>query len=339
MQFLMKLVHYTNLIEVTFFKRAPKLTSRACWPSNLEKQSVNLALKIFHESTSAGLMAFNIDRNITSKHQTVDFLKLINDIWQMFNVNWVGKAIRFNYYFCSPIFPNDSRILFLRNVVSWLDCWSNLPTVKEKLSPQTFTSLKHTYNALPLLVDMLCTRYGFKYLLTSRMQNDPLEHHFGLYRQMSGSHYQISYCQILKSERRLQLSNILTLFDIKTNSGTFEKTTLMEYLSSFYSINDDSEDSHFEIESIISNLDQLTLAEIAISQVECLAFVSGYAGFSYLNTSNGCSMCRDFLTTDKSIRVEDDMGNQFRQIELLDRGSLKYPSKCNRCCKNYVRHI
>ena len=99
----------------------------------------------------------------------------------------------------------------------------------------------------------------------------------------------------------------------------------MEYLSSFYSMNDDSEDSHFEIESIISNLDQLTLPEIAISQVDCLAFVAGHAVFSYLNKSNGCSMCRDFLTTDKSIQVEDDMGNQFRLIELLDRGSLKYP--------------
>ena len=93
---------------------------------------------------------------------------------------------------------------------------------------------------------MLCTRYGFKYLLTSRIQYDPLEHHFGLYRQMSGSNYQISYCQILESERRLQLSNILKLFDIKTKSGTIEKTTLMEYLSSFYSINDDSEDSHLK---------------------------------------------------------------------------------------------
>ena len=34
-------------------------------------------------------------------------------------------------------------------------------------------------------------------------------------RQMSGSHYQISFSQILKSERRLQLSNILKVFNLK----------------------------------------------------------------------------------------------------------------------------
>ena len=169
----------------------------------------------------------------------------------MFNVNWVGKGIRFNDDFSRPLSPNDSRILFLRNVVNWLDCWKNLPTVKGKLSPQTFTSLKHTCNALPILVDMLCTKYGFQYLLTSRIQNDPLEHHFGLYRQMSGSHYQISYSQILESERRLQLSYILKLFDIKTKSDTIHKPTLMEYLNTFSTVTVDGEDSHFELEKII----------------------------------------------------------------------------------------
>ena len=148
------------------FKRAPKLTSKACCPSSFERQNVNLAPKIFHESTSVGLLALNIERESISKNQTVDFLKLINDIWKMFNVNWVGKGIRFNDDFSRPLYPIDSRILFLLNIVNWLDCWQNLPTVKGKLSPQTFTSLKHTCNALPLLVDMLCTKYGFQYLLT-----------------------------------------------------------------------------------------------------------------------------------------------------------------------------
>ena len=80
-------------------------------------------------------------------------------------------------------------------MVNWLDCWKNLPTNIGKFSPQTFTSLKHTCSALPLLVEMLCTKYGFQYLLTSRIQNDPLEHHFWFVRQMSGSHYQISGSQ------------------------------------------------------------------------------------------------------------------------------------------------
>ena len=65
---------------------------------------------------------------------------------------------------------------------------------------------------------------------------------------------------------------------------------------------------------------------MATSQVECLAFVAGYAVFSYLKKSINCILCRKFLCTEKSLQVNDDMGSQSILIELLDRGSLKYPS-------------
>ena len=56
-------------------KRAPKLSSKACWPSKLERQNVNLALKIFHESTYYGLLTFQTEKEIVEKNQTVAFLK------------------------------------------------------------------------------------------------------------------------------------------------------------------------------------------------------------------------------------------------------------------------
>ena len=229
-----------NSDKCNLFKRAPRLTSKACWPSSLERQNVNLALRVFYESTSAGLLAYNLEKNIVDKTQTVEFLKLINDVWKMFNVNWVGKNICFNDEMSAPLCLNDSRLLFLKNFVSWLECWRALPTTKGKLSPQTFKSFIHTCKALPLLLELICTKYGFKYLLTSRIQNDALEHHFGLYRQMSGSQYHISYRQILESECRLQLSNILKLFQIRRESDTMERpTSLLEYLSTFFHSNDD----------------------------------------------------------------------------------------------------
>ncbi|KAI6656227.1 Transposable element P transposase [Oopsacas minuta] len=75
-----------------------------------------------------------------------------------------------------------------------------------------------------------------EYLLTAKIQNDPLEHHFGLYRQMLGSHYKISFNQILESERRLQLSNHLKVFDLKcysASSSTEGTISLKEYHNGF----------------------------------------------------------------------------------------------------------
>ena len=172
-------------------KRAPKLSAKACWPSALERQNVSLALKIFHESTSAGLLAWKMENKIVNNNQTVDFLILINQVWKTFNVNWFGKDIRFKDEYLAPIYPGDFRLQFLENVVSWLDSWINLPFVSGKLTPQTFTSFRHTCEALPMLVKRLTEQCGYQYLLTSRIQNDALEHHFGLYRQMSGSHFSL----------------------------------------------------------------------------------------------------------------------------------------------------
>ena len=108
-------------------KRAPKLTSKACWPSRLERQNVNLALKIFHEATYCGLTTFKIEKNIIDNNQTVEFLNLISNIWVVFNVDCVGKDVRFKNDYSAPLYPNDSRLAFIQHVVSWLNCWNNLP--------------------------------------------------------------------------------------------------------------------------------------------------------------------------------------------------------------------
>ena len=106
-------------------------------------------------------------------------------------MNWVGQNIRFKDDYHAPIYPADFRLQYLNNVVSCLDNWVNLRFVYGKLTPQTLPSFRHTCEALPLMLKQLTENCGYQYLLTVRIQNDALEHHFGFYRQMSGSHYQI----------------------------------------------------------------------------------------------------------------------------------------------------
>ena len=53
-----------NPDKYNLFKLAPKLTSKVCWPSSLERQNVKLALRVFNESTSAGLLAYNLKRTL-----------------------------------------------------------------------------------------------------------------------------------------------------------------------------------------------------------------------------------------------------------------------------------
>ena len=269
-----------------------------------------------------------MEKDIIHTNQTVEFLELINQVWKLFNVNWVGKDIRYKDGYSAPIYPGDFRLQFLNNIVSWLDIWNNLPSLSGKLTPQTFTSFRHTCEALPLLVKQLTENCGYQYLLTARIQNDALEHHFGLYRQMSGSHYQISFNQILESVRRLQLSNILKVFALKYGAISSEDNiSLKEYLHKFADDFDCCAEEHNDIELYLTTLNEILVPELEVSQMECLVYIAGYAVFSYFKKSNGCQSCHHLLTSDKLLEVNNDVGSQYTLIDLVDRGSLKYPSR------------
>ena len=69
-------------------------------------------------------------------------------------------------------------------------------------------------------------------MLSSRLQNDPLEHHFGPYRMMFVTQYH-SYCQILESERRLKLSHVIKLFSHGTETDKSDDNTLKQFLKTF----------------------------------------------------------------------------------------------------------
>ena len=123
-----------------------------------------------------------------------------------------NKDLRFKDDFSRQLILNDERFSFLSRMVYWIDVWKALPGKGSKLSPQTFTSLKHSCLALLILVNFLTSECRLNYVLSYFLQTDPIEHHFGLYRMLSGANYHISLCQILESERRLKVSDILNLF-------------------------------------------------------------------------------------------------------------------------------
>ena len=177
----------------------------------LVRQNVNLALKVFDTSTYSALTIFNTTHS-SSQSQTPEFLDIIIKLWKIFNINTTHKHIRLNDEFSKPLEHNDERFTFLKLIANWPNCWRCRQGKHGKLSPQTFTSFSHSCLALIEIANHLTQNCGFDYVLTSRLQNDSIEHHFGLYRMMSGAQYHIFYSQILKSERRIKLSSMLKLF-------------------------------------------------------------------------------------------------------------------------------
>ena len=144
--------------QSSLIKQALRLTSKACWPTMLERQNVNLALKVFDTSTYAALIIFNT--------QTPEFLDIIIKVWKIFNINTTHKHIRLNDEFSKPLEHNDERFTFLKLIANWLNCWRCRQGKHGKLSPQTFTSFSHSCLALIEIVNHLTQNCGFDYVLT-----------------------------------------------------------------------------------------------------------------------------------------------------------------------------
>ena len=218
-------------------KQAHRLSSKVCWPTSLERQNVNLALRVFNDSTCAALEVQN-DLRSKFRNDTSNFVDLISKIWKIFNINTPLKHVRLNDKYSKPLTDQDWRFGYLELVSDWLERWSSTIAKDGKLSAQTSVSFRRSYIALPLIVSHLTQNCGFEYVLSSRLQNDPIEHQFGLYRMMSGAQYHITYSQILESQRRLNLSNILKLFSVQQNKSVlnikqFIRTFLQPQMNSF----------------------------------------------------------------------------------------------------------
>ena len=234
------------------------------------------------------------------RNSTSDFISILISLWKIFNINTPFKGIRLNDSLLNPLILNDERFSFLTRVVFWLDAWHGLPGKTGKLSKQTYTSFRHARIALPMITNHLTQSCGFSYLLSSFLQTDPLEHHFGLYRMMSGSNYHISYFQILETERRLKLSSILHLFNDQPSS--FQ--SLQSFIKSFSPPVDTSFDDGITIEPFLDGIGDISSIECSCQIIQSLAFIAGYSVHKYLQKSQPCYICSDTLTHEKEVILD-----------------------------------
>ena len=160
-------------------KTAPKLNASVLHPGNC-KQSVPVALAIFHPTTSAA-----IKRYFPERSDAAEFLNLIYVWWTISNSKQCDNN---SHHLGDAAIPGDMKPQFLRAFTDWIEVWDNakIPSAEKfTLSAQTSFALRQTLRChAALLEDFFTEVYNF--VLTARFQSDPLERRYGQYRQMSG---------------------------------------------------------------------------------------------------------------------------------------------------------
>ena len=141
---------------------------------------------------------------------------------------------------------------------------------------------------------------------------------------MSGANYHVSYLQILESERRLKVSNILSLIFNKNVSST----SLHEFIQSFSPSDIADSSSEVDLDPYLIAISDLSAIECNPQVLQSLAFIAGYSVHQYLKRSQPChNICRDVLTIERDLLVDEvDTISKFK-LSLSDRGGLIYPSE------------
>lgn len=178
-----------NILDAKLCK-ASKLTFKAMYPSN-NKQNVNLAIAIFHETTSAACESYFSDR--TDMSNFLNIMLVDNSKFKK------GRKKKSNFLNTEAIL--NGKVDFYKRISDWVESWVQISDFC--LTKKTFKAFVVILRAQAMLMQELLEE-GYEYVFTHRLQSDPLENRFSQYQQMSGGRFLVSLCEVLSTVGLLQ---------------------------------------------------------------------------------------------------------------------------------------
>ena len=277
------------------WRKAPKISVKVIHPGN-NKQSLPLALAIFHETTSAAITSYFPERSCAS-----NVLKLINAWWVVSNSKTEFNS---NNRLGNAAILGDNKPTFLRALADWIEEWKDESISnceRFTLTENTSSALKRTLRCTASLIEDLLSE-GYEYVLTSRYQSDPLERRFSQYRQMSGGRFLVGLREVNSSEKILKIRGLL-----KENINLLEEDLQIEVNQS-----DAVGKLIAEVRERWCDMDDVSLSPYSR---EVAIYISG----KYIKRVNCSDKCKMVGT------ISDDSSDR-TYLQAISRGGLMIPS-------------
>ena len=168
------------------FRLAHKLTKRHIDLPGFSKMSVKLAAQTLSASVSAGigtLVQFNAISNSAS--DTADLATIINNLWDSINNSCRRSG---NQYKCAMT-DTSYHSEYYKKMIEWFDKLKVIDSKGKDVTKQIkcITGWKISLSAINQLWYHLRDNYNFQFLLTRRLNQDPLENFFSVIRHKGGS--------------------------------------------------------------------------------------------------------------------------------------------------------
>lgn len=328
--------HYDKLYvadtnDPGYLRVCPKLSFSHLNPTTTEKMRVKLATQLFSRSVTDGLEYYS-KRGILGLENvkgTVKFTLMFNDLFDALNRSFPAEGIKAG--------SRDIEILhaFLRRLDTWeREVYSGKIQKNAFLTESTSEGLRVTVQSTLALTTYLLEECEFKYVLTSKFNQDVLERFFGTIRQVGGQNDHPSMPTFL------QLYNMLTIYSLVKppkfgnckvqDDGNEQRVLSLSDLKSYFSSNQLKDT---KLEELKKKLDGLVESEMKCEKVldhdytrpeqaDCIIYyVTGYLCRKLLK-STSCEECRRGLVLSDSISDRPEAA----LVNLKTRGRLLHPA-------------
>ena len=231
---------------------------------------------------------------------SASFLSLINTWWTISN----SKSRFHPNYLGNGIIKGDHKIDFFYAMADWLEKWSKCPNFV--FTKQTMDAMITTLRCSAMLVNDLLNE-GYSYVLSARLQSDPLERYYGRIRQMSGGRFLVSLAEMNSSQRIILLRSLI-MEDINFwDEDVFEDSCVNQL-----------GDLEKDVEPLSTQILEICLNP---ESLEVSVMVAGYIAKKLIEKLK-CDECKHIL-----ISKEDDVELEDTYLKLVSRGGLTVPSK------------
>ena len=160
----------------------PKLTIKHMELTNFCKMKVSYAVQVLSKSVAAGINTYvSLKALPDSASDTAKFLDMMDNLIDCFNSpsQYVSKLKPHK----NAISSDSVHIGFLQNALEWVGTWK---AIGARSTLPCIHGLKLSISALLRLLTNLSSHQDFRFLITSRLNQDCLENLFSVIRQAGG---------------------------------------------------------------------------------------------------------------------------------------------------------
>ena len=293
--------------ETTQMLRMSKLTKAAISPSNIEKQSVSLVLKVFCDETASALRLSS--KTNDSWQQTATFISLVVRLWKVFNTKSSFSSRRFRDPDRAVIDSCDPMSRGVLVLQMWIDLAESMAPSNRlhrvrALTLETSAALAWTCKCLISITRYLLTTaapWQHNYVPIGFFQQDDIERHFGHFRMSAGCNFFITVKDVINVHNLDRAKNLLKLSpDLSKTNDRHSCPECVRPLS-------DSE--RLILDDII---DSRAIDVMSSDDKMAMVYIGGYVAHKHPDVSG---------------RLEDLPQDTIAYLSDRDRGGLHCPSE------------